>query len=99
MFLSGEFEEKPDFAIFADTQEEPEPVYAHLEWLKSLGGPPILTDTAGKLGDDLIRGKNSTGERFASIPAFTSAPPDHRAGPPATNARGRQGRPVLRPVG
>lgn len=53
--------------IFADTQEEPESVYRHLEWLKSLGGPPILIDTAGKLGDDLIHGKNSTGQRFTSI--------------------------------
>ncbi len=62
-----------DFAIFADTQEEPRAVYDHLEWLKSLGGPPILTDTAGKLGDDLLGGKNSTGQnltRYASIPTF-----------------------------
>lgn len=75
MFLNGEFDEQIDYAVFADTQEEPESVYKHLEWLKSLGGPPILTDTAGRLGDDLIHGKNSTGQRFASIPAFTSATP------------------------
>ena len=37
----------------------------------SVAGSPILTDTAGKLGDDLIHGINSTGQRFASIPAFT----------------------------
>src|SRR4051812_13794293 len=64
-----------DYAVFADTQEEPEPVYGHLRWLHSLGGPPILTASAGRLGDDLIHGKNSTGQRFASIPAFTSATP------------------------
>ncbi len=75
MFLNGEIDEKLDYAVFADTQEEPESVYQHLDWLRSLGGPPILTDTAGKLGDDLIHGKNSTGGRFASIPAFTSATP------------------------
>ena len=80
MFLSGELDEKLDFAIFADTQEEPESVYKHLEWLKSLGGSPILTDTAGKLGDDLINGKNSTGGRFASIPAFTSSTPGQTGG-------------------
>ncbi len=80
MFLDGEFDEKLDYAVFADTQEEPEPVYAHLEWLRSLGGPPILTDTAGKLGDDLIHGQNSTGQRFASIPAFTSAEPGKPGG-------------------
>jgi hypothetical protein len=75
MFLNGELDHKLDYAVFADTQEEPESVYKHLDWLRSLGGPPILIDTAGKLGDDLIHGKNSTGQRFASIPAFTSATP------------------------
>ena len=80
MFLNGEIEVPLDYAIFADTQEEPEHVYKHLAWLKSLGGPPILTDTAGKLGDDLIVGKNSSGGRFASIPAFTSATPGQTGG-------------------
>ena len=45
-----------DYAIFADTQEEPKAVYEHLQWLKSLGGPPIIEATYGKLGDDLIYG-------------------------------------------
>lgn len=58
-------------AIFADTQEEPDAVYRHLDWLRSLGGPPIHVRTAGKLGDDLVRGRNSKGGRFVSIPAFT----------------------------
>ena len=75
MFVNGEMDHQLDYAAFADTQEEPESVYRHLDWLRSLGGPPILIDTAGKLGDDLIHGKNSTGQRFASIPAFTSATP------------------------
>jgi hypothetical protein len=80
MSLDGELAGCIDYAIFADTQEEPEPVYAHLEWLRSLGGPPILTDTASRLGDDLIHGQNSTGQRFASIPAFTSAEPGRPGG-------------------
>jgi len=71
-FQRGEMPVQLDAAIFADTQEEPRAVYEHLEWLKSLNGPPILTGTAGKLGDDLIAGRNSTGGRFASIPAFTT---------------------------
>lgn len=71
MMLKGEVE-PCDHAIFADTQEEPEAVYRHLEWLQSLNGPAIHVVTAGKLGDDLSRGVNSTGQRFASIPAFTS---------------------------
>jgi hypothetical protein len=60
-----------DYAIFADTQEEPKAVYDHLQWLKSLGGPPIIEATAGKLGDDLIRAMNTTGQPFQCIPAFT----------------------------
>ncbi len=71
MFARGEITPQIDAAIFADTQEEPDAVYRHLEWLQSIGGPPILVRTAGKLGDDLVNGRNSTGGRFASIPAFT----------------------------
>lgn len=59
-----------DYAIFADTQEEPTPVYQHLEWLKSLGKAPIVVRTAGKLGDHLLIGTNSTGQRFTPIPAY-----------------------------
>lgn len=75
-----------DVAIFADTQDEPgaeerrlglpdppESVYAHLDWMDTLGGPPILRRTKGCLSADLMRGENSTGQRFASIPAFTAA--------------------------
>jgi hypothetical protein len=69
-----------DAAIFADTQDEPAAVYAHLDWLRTLNGPPILTGTAGRLGDALIKGVERDGNgrksgRFASIPAFTA--PDH----------------------
>ena len=76
-----------DAAIFADTGEEPQAVYTHLAWLKTLKGPPIIERNAGnRLGDGLIHGvrpsgysyeitKNRDGgrERFASIPAFTKA--------------------------
>jgi hypothetical protein len=60
-----------DVAVFADTGEEPASVYRHLDHLKTLGGPPIWVRSAGRLGDDLMHGRNSTGQRFASIPAFT----------------------------
>lgn len=73
MFARGEMGAKLDAAIFADTQDEPRKVYEHLKWLQSIGGPPILIGTAGKLSDDLVRGRNSTGGLFASIPAFTTA--------------------------
>lgn len=77
---------KFDAAIFADTQDEPgaeerrlglpdppESVYAHLDWLIALKGPPILVRTRGRISTDLLRGKKSTGQRFASIPAYTNA--------------------------
>lgn len=64
-----------DAAIFADTQEEPEDpghsVYRHLDWLEKQLPFPVIRRTAGKLGDHLLKGTNSTGGRFASIPAFT----------------------------
>lgn len=72
MFMQGAIAPKIDAAIFADTQEEPGEVYRHLNWLMSLDGPPILVGTAGKLGDHLKTGTNTTGGRFASIPAFTT---------------------------
>jgi len=73
-----------DCAIFADTGEEPQAVYRHLDWLLSLGGIPILIRSAGKLGEDLIQGRNSTGGRFAAIPAYV----DHGSG--RREGRGRR---------
>lgn len=80
MFTCGELTPRIDYALFADTQEESQAVYRHLAWLQSLGGPPILVRTAGKLGDDLIHGTNSTGHRFVSIPVYTKADGDAREG-------------------
>lgn len=72
---------KFDVAIFADTGEEPEAVYQHLEWLKGTGRTPILVRSKGRrLGEDLKYGTNSTGGRFASIPAFTKHPESGQVG-------------------
>jgi len=60
-----------DVAIFADTGEEPAAVYKHLEYLRSLAQPEIWVRSVGKLGDNLIHGKNGDRKRFVSIPAFT----------------------------
>ena len=64
-----------DVAIFADTGEEPQAVYRHLEWMQSLKGPTILVRDAGsRLGDDLRVGRHPKGQGqalFAAIPAFT----------------------------
>lgn len=69
---------KMDFAIFADTGEEPvddgESVYRHLEWLVPKLPFQVLIRSKGRLGDHLMNGVNSTGGRFASIPAFTLRP-------------------------
>jgi hypothetical protein len=75
MSIGGEVQ-RFDHAVFADTQEEPDDVYKHLEWLESLGGPKIIRATAGKLGDCVIAGTDCRGNRrkdgvhFSSIPAY-----------------------------
>lgn len=79
MALDGEIDAF-DVAIFADVQEEPKSVYDHLDWLDSLGGPPILRVTAGKLGDALDKGTDAKGNsrtdggHYVSIPAYTRNP-------------------------
>lgn len=73
MYLAGEIQPAIECAVFADTGEEPEAIYRHLDWLRSLNGAPIVTVGTGKLGDDLRHGRNSTGQRFASIPAYTAS--------------------------
>lgn len=80
MVVDGELDIPLNCAVFADTGDEPLAVYQHLNWLQSLGGPAIHVRSAGRLGDDLIEGKNSTGQRFASIPAFTSSTPGEDQG-------------------
>ncbi len=80
MFLRGDLTPQIDYAIFADTGEEPTPVYRHLEWLQSLNGPPILARSIGRLGEHLKHGRNSTGQRFASIPAYTTDEPGRPKG-------------------
>jgi hypothetical protein len=75
MSIDGDEPEVPRFdaAIFADTQEEPDEVYRHLEWLEKQGGPPIVRTTAGRLGDALDKsGVCAAGDvHLISIPAFT----------------------------
>ena len=75
---------KLNVAIWSDTGDEPGAearelglpdtpgsVYAHLDWLRSLNGPPILGGQKGIISKDLARGDGGHGNRFASIPAFT----------------------------
>jgi len=69
MMCDGEIE-PADVAIFSDVQSEPASVYEHLERLKSIGGPEIVTVTAGSLEEDLLDGVNTSGSKFVSIPSF-----------------------------
>lgn len=61
-----------DAAIFADTGEEPQAVYRHLEWLIKEVSPafPVVVRSAGKLGDGLVFGRTRT-KGHTTIPAFT----------------------------
>jgi len=88
MSIDGDEPEVPKFdaAIFADTQEEPDEVYRHLEWLEKQGGPPIVRTTAGRLGDALEAGSDSLGNsrqdggHYVAIPVFTLNPRTGEAG-------------------
>jgi len=50
-----------EFAFFADTGEEPDAVYRHLEYLQTHFTIPIQVVSKGKLGDDLVNGTNGHG--------------------------------------
>lgn len=71
MAAHGEIGPMPDCAIFADTGWEPKSVYRHLDWLRSPGVLPFPVQivSAGNIRVGLVAG--ATGNRWASIPAFT----------------------------
>lgn len=60
----------PDYAIFADTQCEPDWVYDNLNDLERAYGDtlPIRRPTAGNLQTAVENGVNGTGNRFAAVP-------------------------------
>jgi len=74
MAALGEFDKMPDYAIFADTQQEPEWVYESLDSLEKDHGDkiPIIRATAGDLGDAVRKGSNTTGGRFAAVPFWVA---------------------------
>ncbi len=74
MAAGGEFPEKVDCAIFADTQWEPAAVYQHLEWLKTQLPFPVHVVSAGDLRQGVLDRRNTTGGRYAAIPWFTVNP-------------------------
>jgi hypothetical protein len=74
MAALGEFDKVPDYAIFADTQQEPEWVYESLDSLEKDHGDkiPIIRATAGDLGEAVQKGSNTTGGRFAAVPFWVA---------------------------
>ena len=78
MAAKGEITPRPDVMIFADTGREPKEVMIHLTWMESEikrltnGQMPLHIVSAGDIRSDHIQGINSTGQRFASMPLFTS---------------------------
>lgn len=68
MAACGELTPMPDAAVFADTQDEPQEVYRHLEWLTSLLPFPVVKATRSKLSTALL-----TGDTAARTPFFIKA--------------------------
>jgi len=78
MAAKGEITPMPDFAVFADTQAEPQSVYDWLDWLEKQLPYPVYRVTKGNLTDDSIKiheRKDGSGERVNNlIPAFGILP-------------------------
>ena len=78
MAAKGEITPMPDFAVFADTQAEPQSVYDWLDWLEAQLPYPVYRVTKGNLTDESLKvhqRKDGSGERVNNlIPAFGILP-------------------------
>lgn len=63
---------RAEAAIFADTGDEPQWVYDHLEYMKGWSDIPVEVVSKGCLSADLIARHKGIKKRFACIPAFTA---------------------------
>lgn len=75
MCAAGEIE-APEIAIFADTQDEPDAVYAWLDWLEKQLPFPIRRVSQGKLSATALQVRTSAaGNRYMKpmIPVYTDA--------------------------
>ena len=59
MAAKGEITPMPDFAIFADTQAEPQSVYRWLDWLETQLPFPVHRVTKGDLTVDAVKIRHS----------------------------------------
>ena len=77
----GAFGTKPDCAIFADTQWEPQSVYDNIKWLDSQVSFPVVTTGNGRsLKEDVINGINAQGQAWLTLPAYLADPDGQPAG-------------------
>jgi len=77
MAASGEVTPMPDFAIFADTQAEPQSVYQWLDWLEIQLPFPVHRVTRGNMTRDMMTFRTAKDGRVwtkSTIPAFMQAP-------------------------
>ncbi|CAB4136053.1 hypothetical protein UFOVP917_33 [uncultured Caudovirales phage] len=77
MAAAGEISPMPDFAIFADTQAEPDSVYSWLDWLERQLPFPVHRVTRGNMTDDMMVLRTAQDGRQwtkSMIPAFMQAP-------------------------
>lgn len=74
MAAKGEIKPMPDFAVFADTQAEPESVYEWLDWLETQLPFPVYRVSKGNLADYVVqikeRKKDAAKYIKGSIPTF-----------------------------
>lgn len=74
MAAKGEITPMPDFAVFADTHDEPKSVYDWLDWLEEQLPFPVYRVSKGKLSDSIYVRPMKDGKRHcvqSNIPAFT----------------------------
>lgn len=78
MCAVGEIKPMPEFAVFADTQAEPDGVYSWLDWLEKQLPFPVHRVSKGSLTEASTRQRRSqkSGNLYlkSSIPAFLKAP-------------------------
>ena len=69
---AGEFGDRPDLAIFADTGWEPAGVYEIVQWLGEVLSFPVVTTSNGRsLREDAHLGVSDSGRPSTAIPLFT----------------------------
>ena len=81
--LRGEFEHKPDYAIFSDTGSEPKAVYTYLEWftrfVEQEFGFEVRVISAGNIYADTLEFVRGDSKRTDGIPFHIKSTNGHKA--------------------